>query len=90
MILAAQGDWPDGALDRVGVKLDAAIVEVEAESFPSDRGVADGVSERAARGTRCSSASRQVFSVSTRGWANSLRIMWRNSADLPRILSSMA
>jgi hypothetical protein len=40
---------PDGALDRVGVELDPAIVEVEAESLPSDQGVADGVSERAAR-----------------------------------------
>ena len=49
VILSAQGDRPNGALDGVGVELDPAILKVEAESLPSDQGVADGVSERAAR-----------------------------------------
>ena len=42
MVLASERDGPDRALDRVGIKLDAAIVEESGEAFPAAEGVADG------------------------------------------------
>ena len=34
-VLAVERDWPDGALNDIGVDLDAAIVEEETEPVPS-------------------------------------------------------
>ncbi len=48
-ILAIQSDRPDGALDDVGVDLDAAVVEEAAEPRPPRKGIADGLGELDAR-----------------------------------------
>ena len=44
-ILAVECDRPDGALDHVGVDLDAAVVEEAAEALPTREGVAEYPSE---------------------------------------------
>ena len=50
MVLAAERDRPDGALDRVVVELDAAVVEEAAERCPAGQGVADRLGQGAAAG----------------------------------------
>ena len=42
-VLAIERDRPDGALDHVGVDLDAAVVKEATEPRPSREGVADGL-----------------------------------------------
>ena len=49
VILAAERDGTDCALDDVGVEFDAAIIEEAAENLPAAQGVADSVGEAAAR-----------------------------------------
>ena len=44
-ILTIERDGPDGALDDVGVDLDAAIVEEAGEPFPARERVADRLGE---------------------------------------------
>ena len=46
-ILAIERDRPDGALDDVGVDLDATVVEEAGEARPSRECVADGLGELA-------------------------------------------
>src|SRR5690606_28316208 len=41
-------DWPDGALDGVGVDLDAAVIEEAAQAFPVAQTVADRFGQRRA------------------------------------------
>jgi hypothetical protein len=45
VILPAERDRPDGALDDVAVELDAAVVEEAAEALPARQRVANGVGE---------------------------------------------
>lgn len=47
VVLAAERQGADGALDDVGVDLDAAVVEEEAEPVPSAEGIADRLCELA-------------------------------------------
>ena len=47
MVFAPERDGPDGALDRVVVELDAAIVEEAGEGWPARERVADGLGEGA-------------------------------------------
>ena len=46
-VLAVEGERPDGALDDVGVDLDAAIVEEAAKAIPAREDVADGLRQLA-------------------------------------------
>src|ERR1041385_469097 len=48
MVLAAECNGPDRALDGIVVELDAAIIEKAAEGFPACEGVADRFSKSAA------------------------------------------
>src|SRR5216684_4025458 len=48
MVLAPEGDGPDGAFDRIVVEFDAAVVEEAAERRPARKRVADRLSESAA------------------------------------------
>ena len=48
MVLAAERDRPDGALDRIGVELDSTIVEEAREGLPPAKRVPDGIGERTA------------------------------------------
>ena len=50
MILAAERDRPDCALDRVGVELDAAIMQEARQTIPARQRVADRFGKRAAAG----------------------------------------
>ncbi len=50
VVLAAEGDGADGALDRIGVELDAAIVQEASQAVPARECIADRFSERAAAG----------------------------------------
>ena len=45
VVLAAEGDWANGALDGVVVQFEAAVVEEAAEVVPAVQGVTDGFSE---------------------------------------------
>jgi len=45
-VLAVQRDRPDRPLDRVGVELDAAVVEKADEALPACQGVADRLGQR--------------------------------------------
>ena len=47
MILASQRDRPDGAFYRVGVELDASVVEELAEARPAGQSIVDGRSPQA-------------------------------------------
>jgi len=47
MVLTAEGERADGALDDVGVDLDAAIVEEPGEAFPAAERIADRLGELA-------------------------------------------
>ncbi len=47
-VLAGQGDGSDGALDGVGVELDAAVVEEPDEAIPELERVADGLGKAGA------------------------------------------
>ena len=49
MVFAAKGNRPDGALHRVGIELDAAVVEEPAEGWPASEGITDGIGQAAAR-----------------------------------------
>ncbi len=49
MILSPERHGSDGALDRIGVKLDAAVVEEAGECRPAREGIADGLGQPAAR-----------------------------------------
>ncbi len=49
MVIAPERHGPDGALDGVGVELDAAIVEEAAERRPACQGIADGLGQPTAR-----------------------------------------
>lgn len=46
-VLAIEGDRADGALDHVGVQLDASVVEEPGQADPSRQGVADGFGQLA-------------------------------------------
>jgi hypothetical protein len=46
VIFATELEWPDGPLDGVGVGLDAAVLEKQAEPFPMPQRVADGAGQR--------------------------------------------
>src|SRR5271169_6212265 len=48
MVLAAECDGSDRALDRIVVELDAAVAKKEAERFPASEGIADSFCKRAA------------------------------------------
>ena len=50
MILAAECNGTDRTLDNVGVDLDAAVIEEQAEGGPAGKGIADAVGKNAARG----------------------------------------
>ena len=67
VVLAAEGDRPDGAFDGVGVELDAAVTEEAAESLPAAQGI--GSHRRACRGAgfEQTAASSQAFIAVTRG-----------------------
>ncbi len=49
-VLAIEGDRADRALDRVGVDLDATVVEEEAQPGPQLESVADGLGDAGAAG----------------------------------------
>lgn len=46
-VLAGHGERPDGALDGVGVNLDAAVIEEEAQARPACQEVAERVGQLA-------------------------------------------
>ena len=46
-VFAIERDRPDGALDHVGVDLDATVVEEAREALPAREGIADGFGELA-------------------------------------------
>src|SRR5262245_44118113 len=48
MVLAAEGDGPDGAFDRVVVEFDAAVIEEAAKRPPAGQGIPHGFGETAA------------------------------------------
>src|SRR6516165_7741846 len=50
MVLAAERDRSDGALDRVVIELDAAVIEKAGERHPSGERVADRLSQPAVPG----------------------------------------
>lgn len=50
VVLPAEGDRADRAFDRVGVELNAAIIEEPGEACPTPKRVSDGICERAAGG----------------------------------------
>jgi hypothetical protein len=49
VVLAAQRDGAHGSFDGVGVEFDAAVIEEAAKGIPAGQGVADGISQAAAR-----------------------------------------
>jgi hypothetical protein len=49
MVFAPERDGPDGALDRVVVEFDTAVIEEAREGWPAREGVADGLGEGAGR-----------------------------------------
>jgi hypothetical protein len=49
VVLAPHRDRPDRPLDRVGVELDATVVEEPAEGGPTDQGISDRLGQSAAR-----------------------------------------
>lgn len=50
MVLATERDRADGALDRIGIELDAAIVEEPGQAIPASERIADCLGKLAARG----------------------------------------
>ena len=46
-VLAVEGQGPDGALDGVGIELDAAVVQEAGEALPAAQGVADRLGQLA-------------------------------------------
>ena len=49
MVFALERDGPDGALDRVVVEFDTAVIEEAGEGWPARERVADGLGEGAGR-----------------------------------------
>ena len=48
VVLAAEGDWSDCALDGVGVELETAVIEEAAKRVPAGQGVTDCICDAAA------------------------------------------
>ena len=50
MVFAPERDGPDGALDRVVVEFDAAVIEESGEGWPARERITNGLGERAGGG----------------------------------------
>jgi hypothetical protein len=60
-------DGPDGALDRIVVEFDAAVIEEPGKGWPARERITNGLGEGAAGGTRPSGISSQGFIISMSG-----------------------
>jgi hypothetical protein len=90
MVFAPERDGPDGALDRIVVELDAAVIEESGEGWPARERITNGLGEGPAGGTRPSFISSQGFIISMNGRALVLRTCRRASAVRPWIDLSVA
>ena len=89
-IFAIECDRPDGALNNVGVDLDAAVVEEAGEALPARECVAGMASASLLFWlTSASFAFNQGSSASTIARLLAWRMSRRSSADRPRISPSM-
>jgi hypothetical protein len=83
-------DGPDGALDRIVVEFDAAVIEESGEGWPARERITNGLGEGPAGGTRPSSISSQGFIILMSGRALVLRTCRLASAVRPWIDLSIA
>src|SRR5258707_8975207 len=49
MVFAPESDGPDGALDRIVVQFDAAVIEESGEGWPARERITNGLGEGAGR-----------------------------------------
>lgn len=90
MVLAAERDGSDGAFDRIGIELDAAILEEPAQALPAGERIADGSASLPRAESLGSCASNQSFRASTSGRELACRITRRSSGAFPLICVSIA
>ena len=91
VVLAAERDGADGALDGVVVEFDAAVIEEAAEGVPAGQRIADSVGEAAARRDAVELASRARSSSPRPAAATWMcRTLCRASAVWPRMVASIA
>src|SRR5258707_14492594 len=90
VVLAAERDRADDALDRIGIEFDAAVIEEAAKCAPADQGIADRIGQTAAgRGKselRIEPGLHRRDSGSDLDW----RTLCRAAAVWPRIVVSIA
>ena len=89
-ILAVERNGPDGSLDGVGVDLDAAVVEEEAEPVPSGECIADRLGELALLADALELDLQPSVEGAMVGWLRFWRTRRRSSAAWPRMSASTA
>lgn len=88
-VLAVEGDRPDGALDDVGIYVDAPILEKAGQTFPAGQRVADRLGELGLLADQGELGAQPGSSSSRIGLLFSWRRVRRSSAVRPRISLSM-
>ncbi len=89
-VLPVERDRPDAALDRVGVDLDAAVVEEAAKALPVVQAVADRLGGLGAARQLCELLRRATSSGRRRAVSlRACRALRRSSALRPRISASI-
>jgi hypothetical protein len=89
MVLGAELDRPDGALDGIGVDFDAAVVEEEAKPLPMAQRVTDRLSEGGFGREAAELLLNHVFIALTSGRLSIRRTWARWSDGRPRMRASI-
>lgn len=88
-VLTGESERPDGALDGVGVDLDAAVIEEEAQARPAYEGALERVGQLALLADEGEALAKPGLEGVMMGRLRAWQIVRRSSGERPRISTSI-